>query len=82
MFFITLFNHLKLDKCNPFKKEWTVLFVKSLSNKNYQIQCMIEKLKPVEIDPMLKEYLQKNNYHFDYEVGTHKVKVKKEEDDI
>jgi hypothetical protein len=75
--FYYLLNHLKMDKYNPFKKEWTVLLIKSLSEDNYKIQTFIENLKPVEIDPLLKDYLQKNNYNFNFEVGTHKVKVNK-----
>lgn len=50
-------NHMKLDKCNPFKKEWCVLMVKSLSESSYKIQSMIEQLKPQEIDAMVREYI-------------------------
>jgi hypothetical protein len=79
--FYYLLNHMKLDKCNPFKKEWTVLLVKSLSEDNYKIQTLIEELKPIDIDPLLKDYLQKNNYNFKFEVGTHKVRVQKNEEE-
>lgn len=28
--FLAFLNHMKIDNCNPFKKEWTILMVKSL----------------------------------------------------
>ena len=28
--FLALMNHMKIDNCNPFKKEWTILLIKSL----------------------------------------------------
>ena len=32
--FLSLLNHMKIDNCNPFKKEWCVLLVKSLCESN------------------------------------------------
>jgi len=29
--FFYILNHLRIDTCNPFKKEWSVLFVKTLT---------------------------------------------------
>lgn len=55
--FYSLLNHLKIDKCNPLKKEWTVLMIKSLCENCYQIQKLIMDLKPVEMDPLLKDYI-------------------------
>ena len=48
---------MKLDKCNPFKKEWAVLFVKSAAENNLKIQNFIHELQPHSIDPLLKDYI-------------------------
>ena len=55
--FYYFLNHMKLDKCNPFKKEWTVLFVKSAAENNHKIQSFINDLQPQSIDPLLKDYI-------------------------
>jgi hypothetical protein len=55
--FYYFLNHMKLDKCNPFKKEWTVLFVKSAAEENHKIQSFINDLQPHSIDPLLKDYI-------------------------
>ena len=55
--FYYFLNHMKLDKCNPFKKEWTVLFIKSTSENNLTIQNFIRDLQPECIDPLLKDYI-------------------------
>ena len=55
--FYSLLNHLKIDKCNQLKKEWTVLMIKSLCENCYQIQKLIMDLQPVEMDPLLKDYI-------------------------
>jgi hypothetical protein len=55
--FYYLLNHLKMDKCNLFKKEWTVLMIKSLCENCYGIQKLIIELKPLEMDPLLKDYI-------------------------
>ena len=55
--FYPLLNHIKMDKCNVFIKEWTVLMIKSLCDHNEKIQQLIKDLKPVEMDPLLKDYI-------------------------
>ena len=55
--FYYLLNHLKMDKCNLFKKEWTVLMIKSLCENCYGIQKLIIELKPLDMDPLLKDYI-------------------------
>ncbi len=36
--FLRILNHMKIDNCNPFKKEWTILMVKSLcESKNLNL---------------------------------------------
>lgn len=32
--FLAILNHMKIDNCNPFKKEWTILMLKSLCESN------------------------------------------------
>lgn len=61
--FYYLLNHMKIDKCNPFKKEWCVLLIKSLCEKCYKIQSMIADLKPIEMDPLLKDYIINKGTH-------------------
>jgi hypothetical protein len=55
--FYYFLNHLKLDKCNPFKKEWTVLYIKAITENSTKIQNLIEELRPHHIDPLLKDYI-------------------------
>ena len=75
--------NMKLDKCNPFKKEWTVLFIKSLTEGNYKIQSLIEQLQPQEMDPMLKDYIiNKGNIQLgNKEVAMDYLKKGKDEED-
>ena len=54
-YFYYLLNHMKMDKCNPLKKEWTVLLIKCLCENCYKIQKLIMDLKPIEMDPLLKD---------------------------
>lgn len=61
--FYYLLNHMKIDQCNPFKKEWCVLLIKILCEKSYQIQSMIADLKPIEMDPLLKDYIINKGTH-------------------
>ena len=56
-YFYYLLNHMKMDKCNPLKKEWTVLLIKCLCENCYKIQKLIMDLKPIEMDPLLKDYI-------------------------
>ena len=56
-YFYYLLNHMKMDKCNPLKKEWSVLLIKSLCENCYSIQQLIMNLKPLEMDPLLKDYI-------------------------
>ena len=56
-YFYYLLNHMKMDKCNPLKKEWTVLSIKCLCENCYKIQKLIMDLKPIEMDPLLKDYI-------------------------
>jgi hypothetical protein len=87
--FYYFMNHMKLDKCNPFKKEYTVLMIKSLVEGCKEIQNMIEILQPHEIDPMLKDYInKKGNVNVNSvenvmeHIKTKKAeKIKEEEDD-
>ena len=56
-YFYYLLNHLKMDKCNPIKKEWSVLLIKCLCEDCFKIQKLIMDLKPLEMDPLLKDYI-------------------------
>jgi hypothetical protein len=77
--FYYLLNHMKIDKSNPFKKEWTVLLVKALCEDCYQIQKKIMDLKADDIDPFLKEYLMKNNYDFKFDRENYKLNINKKD---
>ncbi len=57
LIFYYFLNHLKLDKCNPFKKEWSVLFIKAVTEESTSIQKLIGDLQPDFIDPLLKDYI-------------------------
>lgn len=78
--FYYLLNHLKNDKCNPFKREWSVLFIKAVSEECQDIQNMINDLKPNEIDPFLKDYLLKRGYDISIDKGFSKPKIVKREE--
>ena len=55
--FYYMLNHLKMDKCNPVKYEYAVLMIKALCEKCTEIQKLINDLKPMEMDPLLKDYI-------------------------
>ena len=55
--FYYMLNHLKMDKCNPLKYEYAVLMIKALCEDNIKIQELIKQLKPIEMDPLLKDYI-------------------------
>ena len=55
--FYYMLNHLKMDKCNPVKYEYCVLMIKALCEECSQIQKLIIELKPLEMDPFLKDYI-------------------------
>ena len=55
--FYYMLNHLKTDKCNPVKYEYSVLMIKALCEDCSQIQKLISELKPLEMDPFLKDYI-------------------------
>lgn len=77
--FYYLLNHMKVDKSNPFKKEWAVLVVKALCEESHQIQQMILDLKANDVDPFLKEYLLKNNYDFKLDKENYKLHINKKD---
>lgn len=71
--FYYFLNHLKLDKCNPFKKEWTVLYIKAVTEGNTKIQNLIKELRPNQMDPLLKDYiLNKGNVQVGNKSDLHK----------
>lgn len=74
-----ILNHMKIDKCNPFKKEWSVLLTKCVAEKSTSLQEAIENLKPFQIDPMTKEFLEKKGYKIEIEKGYSKPKIEKVE---
>ena len=55
--FYYMLNHLKMDKCNPVKYEYSVLMIKALCEECIKIQNLIQELKPMEMDPFLKDYI-------------------------
>ena len=55
--FYYMLNHLKMDKCNPVKYEYSVLMIKALCEECTKIQNLIRELKPMEMDPLLKDYI-------------------------
>ena len=55
--FYYMLNHLKMDKCNPLKYEYAVLMIKALCENCIKIQELINQLKPIEMDPLLKDYI-------------------------
>ena len=55
--FYYMLNHLKMDKCNPVKYEYSVLMIKALCEECIKIQNLIKELKPMEMDPLLKDYI-------------------------
>ena len=55
--FYYMLNHLKMDKCNPLKYEYAVLLIKALCEDCKKIQDLIKELKPIEMDPLLKDYI-------------------------
>ena len=55
--FYYMLNHLKMDKCNPVKYEYAVLMIKALCEECSKIQNLIKELKPMEMDPFLKDYI-------------------------
>ena len=55
--FYYMLNHLKMDKCNPLKYEYSVLMIKALCEDCRKIQDLIKELKPIEMDPLLKDYI-------------------------
>ena len=55
--FYYMLNHLKMDKCNPVKYEYSVLMIKALCEECSKIQKLINELKPMEMDPLLKDYI-------------------------
>ena len=55
--FYYMLNHLKMDKCNPLKYEYSVLMIKALCENCTKIQNLIRELKPIEMDPLLKDYI-------------------------
>ena len=55
--FYYMLNHLKMDKCNPVKYEYAVLMIKALCEECTKIQNLIKELKPMEMDPFLKDYI-------------------------
>ena len=55
--FYYMLNHLKMDKCNPVKYEYSVLMIKALCEGCTKIQNLIKELKPMEMDPLLKDYI-------------------------
>ena len=55
--FYYMLNHLKMDKCNPVKYEYSVLMIKALCENCSKIQKLIQDLKPMEMDPFLKDYI-------------------------
>ena len=55
--FYYMLNHLKMDKCNPVKYEYSVLMIKALCEECIKIQNLIKELKPLEMDPLLKDYI-------------------------
>ena len=55
--FYYMLNHLKMDKCNPLKYEYAVLMIKALCEDCIKIQELINQLKPIEMDPLLKDYI-------------------------
>ena len=55
--FYYMLNHLKMDKCNPLKYEYAVLMIKALCEDCPKIQELIKELKPIEMDPLLKDYI-------------------------
>ena len=55
--FYYMLNHLKMDKCNPLKYEYAVLMIKALCENCLKIQELINQLKPIEMDPLLKDYI-------------------------
>ena len=61
--FYALLNHIKIDKCNPLKKEWCVLLIKALCDNCLAIQNMILALEPVDMDPLLKDYIINKGKH-------------------
>jgi hypothetical protein len=61
--FYALLNHIKIDKCNPLKKEWCVLLIKALCDNCLAIQKMILALEPVDMDPLLKDYIINKGKH-------------------
>lgn len=78
--FYYLLNHMKMDSCNPFKREWAVLLIKSLTENCYKIQDMLHQLKPLEIDPFVREYLLNKGYDIKINDGFSKPTVIKKED--
>ena len=75
--FYYLLNHMCMDLCNPCKKEWCVLLVKTLTEDNLNIQNMINQLQPCKIDPLVKDYLLKKGYDIKIDKGFLKPNVKK-----
>ena len=55
--FYYMLNHLKMDKCNPLKYEYAVLMINALCEECSKIQGLIKELKPIEMDPLLKDYI-------------------------
>ena len=55
--FYYMLNHLKMDKCNPVKYEYSILMIKALCEECIKIQNLIQELKPMEMDPFLKDYI-------------------------
>ena len=55
--FYYMLNHLKMDKCNPVKYEYSILMIKTLCENCSKIQNLIKDLKPMEMDPLLKDYI-------------------------
>ena len=65
--FYYMLNHLKMDKCNPLKYEYSVLMIKALCENCTKIQNLIRELKPIEMDPLLKDYIiNKGKQKFTY----------------
>lgn len=75
--YLYIMNHMKIDRCNPFKKEWAVLLVKSLSEQSYALQKAVDQLKPFDIDPMTREFLNKKGYNIKIDNGFSKPTITK-----
>ena len=75
--FYYLLNHMKNDNCNPFKREWSILLIKSLTDDCFKIQQMVEELKPCDVDPFVREYLLKKGYDIKIDSGYSKPTVVK-----